>query len=277
MVGRAIATALGDKLGQRVFVDNRSGAGGVVGTEAAANSAPDGYTLVLVSIAHAVNPSLYKLTYDPLNSFAPIGIVAAGPNVLAVHPRLPVNSVKELIARAKQKPGALNYASAGTGSFQHLGGELFKQMAGVNIQHVPYRGGGPAMLDVISGHVGMIFSSLIQTVPTIASGDLKALATGGTKRSPVLPDIPTIAEAGVPGYEANNWWGMLAPAGTPAAILEILQRALEEVLQSPAVQQQFDREGASVLRMTPAQFRDYIEAELAKWSAVIKQGDFRPQ
>ena len=199
-----------------MVVDNRGGAGGVIGTEAAANAAHDGYTLLIISIAHAVSPWLYKLPYDPIKSFAPVAILASGPNVLVVNPELPVHSVNELIALAKQKPGELNYASAGIGSFQHLGGELFKLTAGVNIVHVPYKGGGPAMIDVVGGHTKIMFSSLVQTSGFVLNGKLRALGTGGSQRSSVLPDVPTIAEAGLPGYEANNWWGIMAPAGTPA-------------------------------------------------------------
>jgi len=215
VVGRVFATRLSERLGKQVVVDNRSGAGGVVGTEVVANAPPDGYTLLVISLAHAVNPWLYKLSYDPIKAFAPIGIMASGTNVLVVHPDLPVHSVKELLDMAKAKPGELQYASAGIGSFQHLGGELFKLTAKVDLLHVPFRGGGPAMIDVVGGHTKVMFSSLVQTTPFIHSGKLRALATGGAKRSPVLPDIPTIAEAGVPGYEATNWWGILAPAGTP--------------------------------------------------------------
>src|SRR5947209_1953725 len=192
VVGRLVASQLSQRLGQQVFVDNRGGAGGVIGTEAAATAAPDGYTLLIVSIAHAVNPALYKLNYDPVKSFAPVTILATGPNVLAVNPQLPVASVRELVALAKQKPGDLEYASAGIGSFQHLGGELFKLTAGVDILHVPYKGGGPAMIDVAGGHTKVIFSSLVQTTPLIRSGKLRALATGGKTRSAVLPDLPTI-------------------------------------------------------------------------------------
>src|SRR5262249_37487231 len=198
VVGRMFATQLSEKLGKQVIVDNRAGAGGVIGTEVAANSAPDGYTLLVISIAHAVNPWLYKLTYDPIKSFTPVAILASGTNVLVVNPELPVKSVKELLDLAKQKPGELQYASAGVGSFQHLGGELFKIEAGVNILHVPFKGGGPAMIDVIGGHTKVMFSSLVQTTPHIKSGKLRALGTGGKQRSPVLPDVPTIAEAGVP-------------------------------------------------------------------------------
>jgi len=275
VVGRLVAGQLSERLGQQVFVDNRGGAGGVIGTEAAANAAADGYTLLIVSIAHAVNPALYKLNYDPVRSFSPITILASGPNVLAVNPHLPVNSVKDLIALAREKPGAVEYASAGVGSFQHMGGELFKLMAGVDILHVPYKGGGPAMSDVISGHVKVIFSSLIQTTPFIQSGQLKALGTGGVKRSPVLPDVPTIAEAGVPGYAAENWWGIVAPAGTPVPIIERLQGDIQAVLQSPSLQQQFAREGASSLEMSSAEFASYIETEIAKWRRVVEKGNIR--
>jgi tripartite-type tricarboxylate transporter receptor subunit TctC len=277
VVGRMVAQQLSVKLGQQVFVDNRGGAGGMIGTEAAANAAPDGYTLCVVSIAHAVNPALHKLNYDPIKSFTPIAIFATGPNVLAINPTLPVKSVKELIALAKQKPGELNYASAGVGSFQHLGGELFKLLAGVDMVHVPYKGGGPAMQDVISGHVKIMFSSLIQTTPFIQSGQLKALGTGGAKRSPVLPDVPTIAEAGVPGYVADNWWGLAAPAGLPAPIVEKLYQATKAALKAPELQAQFAREGAATLEMSTAEFADYIKTEIAKWGRVVKEGKISAQ
>ncbi len=206
VVGRMIGTQLSERLGKQVIVDNRAGAGGVVGTELAASAPKDGYTILIISMAHAVNPWLYKLPYDPIKAFTPISILASGPNVVTVHPSLPVNSIKELVALAKQKPGELQYASAGIGSFQHLGGELFKLEAGVDILHVPFKGGGPAMIDVVGGHTKVLFSSLVQTTPHIRSGKLKALGVGGSKRNAVLPDVPTVAEAGVPTYEAVNWW-----------------------------------------------------------------------
>jgi tripartite-type tricarboxylate transporter receptor subunit TctC len=277
VVGRMVAHQLSIILGQTVFVDNRGGAGGTIGTEAAVNAAPDGYTLLVVSIAHAVNPSLYKLNYDPIKSFTPIAIFATGPNVLAINPTLPVTSVKELVALAKQKPGELNYASAGVGSFQHLGAELFKLQAGVDIVHVPYKGGGPAMTDVISGHVKIMFSSLIQTTPFIQSGQLKALGTGGAKRSPVLPDVPTIAEAGVEGYVADNWWGLAAPAGLPAPMVEKLYAATQAALKAPDLQAQFAREGAATVEMSTATFGEYIKNEIAKWARVVKEGNIRAQ
>jgi tripartite-type tricarboxylate transporter receptor subunit TctC len=276
VVGRMIATHLGERLGKQVVVDNRSGAGGVIGTEIAANSPPDGYTLLVISIAHSVNPWLYRLNYDPLKSFTPVGILASGPNVLAVNPALPVNSVKELVALAKQKPGDIQYASAGVGSFQHLGGELFKLEAGVDMLHVPFKGGGPAMIDVIGGHTKLVFSSLVQTTPHIKSGKLKALATGGTKRSPVLPDVPTVKEAGVPTYEAVNWWGIVAPAGTPQPIIEKVHKELTAVQASPEVQKQFSSEGAEIVQMSPAEFGAFMEKEMKKWERVVKEGNIKP-
>jgi len=277
VVGRVVAKYLSDKLGQTVYVDNRGGAGGTIGTEALANATPDGYTLGIISIAHAVNPALYKLNYDPIKSFAPISIFATGPNVLVVNPEMPVKSVAELLALAKQKPGELNYASAGVGSFQHLGGELFKLTANADIVHVPYKGGGPAMQDVIAGHVKIMFSSLVQTTPFIKSGQLRALGTGGAKRSVVLPDVPTIAEAGVPGYVADNWWGIAAPANLPAPIAEKLYKAVQAALKAPELVAQFDREGATIVEMDSAAFAEYIKTEIVKWGRVVKEGHITAQ
>jgi tripartite-type tricarboxylate transporter receptor subunit TctC len=276
VVGRVIATALSERLGKQVVVDNRAGAGGVIGTEIAAKAAPDGYTLLVVSLAHAVNPSLYKLSYDPIKSFAPIAVLASGPNVLAVHPGLPVKSVRELVALAKQKPGDLQYASAGVGSFQHLGGELFKLAAGVDILHVPFKGGGPAMIDVIGGHTKLVFSSLVQTTPHIKSGKLRALGTGGPKRNPVLPDVPTISED-VPGYEAVNWWGIVAPAGTPAPIIEKLHGAITAAQSSPELQKHLESEGASTFQMSTAEFGAFMQTEMTKWARVVKEGNIKPE
>jgi tripartite-type tricarboxylate transporter receptor subunit TctC len=277
VVGRLVAQQLSTKLGQQVYVDNRAGAGGTIGTEACATATPDGYTICVISIAHAVNPALYTLKYDPVKSFTPISIFATGPNVLVVNPTSPIKSVKELLALAKEKPGELNYASAGVGSFQHLGAELFKLQANVNLVHVPYKGGGPAMQDVIAGHVKIMFSSLVQTTPFIKSGQLIALGTGGAKRNPVLPDVPTIAEAGVPGYVADNWWGLAAPAGIPKPIAEKLYAATQAALKSPELQAAFDREGAATVEMSSAQFADYIRTEIEKWGRVVKEGNIHPQ
>ncbi|MGB9295291.1 MAG: tripartite tricarboxylate transporter substrate binding protein [Pseudolabrys sp.] len=277
VVGRLVAQQLSTKLGQQVYVDNRAGAGGTIGTEACATAAPDGYTICVISIAHAVNPALYQLKYDPIKSFTPISIFATGPNVLVVNPTSPIRSVKDLLALAKEKPGELNYASAGVGSFQHLGAELFKLQAHVNLVHVPYKGGGPAMQDVIAGHVKIMFSSLVQTTPFIKSGQLIALGTGGAKRSPVLPDVPTIAEAGVPGYVADNWWGLAAPAGLPKPIIDKLFTATQAALKAPELQAQFEREGAATVEMSTAEFGEYIKTEIEKWGRVVKEGNIHSQ
>ena len=277
VVGRVIAQHLGDVLGKQVIVDNRGGAGGVVGTEQAAHAAPDGYTLLGISLAHAVNPWLYKLPYDPIKAFAAIGIMGKGPVVLSVNPTLPVHSVKELIAMAKQKPGDLQYASAGVGSFQHLSAELFKLTAAVDLLHIPFKGGGPAMVDVMGGHTKVMFSSLVQTTPNIKSGKLRALGVGGTERSKVLPDIPTIAEAGVPSYESVNWWGIVAPAGTPAPIIEKLHAALSKAQDNPEAQKYFDNEGAVIVRMSTEEFGKYMVSEMNKWEQVVKKGGIKAE
>jgi tripartite-type tricarboxylate transporter receptor subunit TctC len=277
VVGRIVANQLGQKLGQQVFVDNRAGAGGVVGTDVAAKSAPDGYTLLVISVAHAVDPWIYKEPYDPIKDFVPVGILGTGTNVLTVNPKLPVNSVQDLLALARQKPGFLNYASAGIGSFQNLSGELFKLMAGVDIVHVPYKGGGPGMLAVIAGEDQVMFSSIVQTIPNIQSGLLHALATGGAKRSPILPDLPTIGEGGVPGYVASDWWGILAPAGTPAPIVAKLHDAIEEVLQSADTKKYMDQQGATPLPMSTADFGNYIQSEIAKWGPVVQKAGMKAE
>jgi tripartite-type tricarboxylate transporter receptor subunit TctC len=277
VVARMIGIQLSERLGKQVVVDNRGGAGGIIGTEAAANAANDGYTLLIISIAHAVSPWLYKLQYDPIKSFVPVAILASGPNVLVVNPELPVHSVTDLIKLAKQKPGELNYASAGIGSFQHLGGELFKLTAGINIVHVPYKGGGPAMTDVLGGFTKIMFSSLVQTSGFVHSGQLRALGTGGSHRNSVLPDVPTIAEAGLAGYEANNWWGVVAPAGTPPAIVEKLHKEISAVQNSEQTRKQFSIEGAEIVQMSSAEFGTFMVSEMKKWERVVKEGGIKAE
>jgi tripartite-type tricarboxylate transporter receptor subunit TctC len=277
VVGRIVANQLGNKLGKQVFVDNRAGAGGVVGSDLAAKATPDGYTLLIVSIAHAVDPWLYKEPFDSLKDFVPVSIIATGTNVLTVNPTVPVHSVKELLALAKEKPGVLNYASAGIGSFQHLSGELFKLTAEVDIQHVPYKGGGPAMLAVIAGEAQVMFSSIVQTVPNIQGGQLRALATGGAQRSPILPDLPTIAEAGVPGYVATNWWGVVAPKDTPQPIVNKLHDAIAELLNSAETKKYLDNEGAAPVHMSAAEFGKFIADETAKWGPVVKKAGMKAE
>ena len=277
IVGRFIATKLSERLGKQVVADNRGGAGGVIGTEAAAKSDPDGHTLLVISSAYAINTSLYKLPYDPVKAFTAIAKVGTGPNVFAVHPGVPVNSVKEFIALAKEKPGQLNFAAAGVGSFQHLGSELFKSMTGVDVGIVQFKGGGPAMIDVIGGHTPAALGSLIQFMPHIKSGKVKALGTGGAKRSVTLPDVPTISEAGVPGYEANNWWGILAPAGTPRPIVDQLYKEISAILSAAETQKVFGDQGAEVDKLGPAEFGPYIVAETAKWGKVIKEANIKAE
>ncbi len=278
VVGRLIAAHLGERLGKQIIVDNRgAGAGGVVGTEFALNQPHDGYTLLIISLAYAVNPWLYKLPYDPIKSITPVAMFGSGPNVLVVHPSLPINTVGELLAEAKKKPGELHYASAGIGSFQHLGGELFKLMAGVNILHVPFKGGGPAMIDVVGGHNKVMFSSLVQTTPHIKSGKLRALGVGSLTRNPVLPDVPAIAEAGVPDYESVNWWGIVAPAGTPPAIVERLHKEITAVQNNDEVKKVLEREGAQTVPMSTAEFTAYIQKDMKKWERVVKEGNIKAE
>jgi len=277
IVGRMIATQLSEKLGKPVVVDNRGGAGGLIGTEAAANSPPDGYTLLLVSLGYAFNASLYKLPYDPATAFAPVALLGAGPVVLVVNSKLPVNSVKELLALAKEKPGQLHYVSGGIGSFQHLTGALFKLQSGADIVHVPFKGAAPAMMDVVAGNTEIAIGTIILMLPQIKAGRLKALGVGSTKRLAFLPDLPTIAEAGVPGYEANNWWGIVVPTGTPAAIIARLHKELTVVLASAETKKRFESEGSEAAQMTPEEFGRFMTAETAKWAKVVKEAGIKAE
>jgi len=277
IVGRMIATQLSEKLGKPVVVDNRGGAGGLIGTEAAANSLPDGYTLLLVSLGYAFNASLYKLPYDPATAFAPVALLGAGPVVLVVNSKLPVNTVKELLALAKEKPGQLHYVSGGIGSFQHLTGALFKLQSGADIVHVPFKGAAPAMMDVVAGNTEIAIGTIILMLPQIKAGRLKALGVGSTKRLAFLPDVPTIAEAGVPGYEANNWWGIVVPTGTPAAIIERLHKELTVVLASAETKKRFESEGSEAGKMAPEEFGRFITAETAKWARVVKEAGIKAE
>jgi tripartite-type tricarboxylate transporter receptor subunit TctC len=272
-----VATQLSGRLGKQVVVENRSGAGGVIGTEIAANAPKDGYTLLVVSLVNTVNPWLYKLSYDPIGSFVPIAAIGSAPNVLLTHPDLPVASVGELLAFARQKPGAVQYASGGVGSFQHLGGELFKLMAGVDLLHVPFKGGGPALIDVLGGHSKAVFATTITALPHVRANKLRALGVGSRARSPVLADVPTIAEAGVPGYEAVNWIGIAAPAGTPPEIVTRLHAEIAAAVDSPEVQKQFASEGVEPMRMSPAEFGAFMVQEMGKWERVVKEGGIKAE
>jgi len=277
VVGRAIGQQLAERLGQGVVIDNRGGAGGIIGMDAAAKSPPDGYTLVMISIALPASIALGRMAQDAMKSFAPVSMLGSGPAVLAVPASSPANSVKDLLNLLKSKPGELNAAAAGIGSFQHLATELFRLQSVTNFVIVQYKGGGPALTDLIAGHVQLNLGSLVQFLPHIRSGKLKALGVGGAKRNPALPDVPTIAEAGVPGYEASNWWGILAPAGTPAPILDRLHRELSAVLDSPETRKRFELEGAEVVRMSPPEFANFVAQETVKWTRVVKDAGIKAE
>ena len=279
IVGRLVANDMSPLLGQQVVIDNRGGAGGIIGTEIAANAQPDGHTLLIASVAFAYNPSIYKsqVRFDPEKSFTPIAMIGTGPSALTVHPRVAVNSTQELIALAKAKPGTLNYATAGIGSFQHLSTELFRLQAGVNIVHIPFKGGGPAMADVIAGNTQITMGSLLQLIPHIQGNRLKVLAVGGAKRNSALPNVPTVAESGVPGYEANNWWGILAPAGVSPVIVRKLEATVLKVLDVPDMQKKFASQGAEVAYLNSAAYGKFIKVETAKWSKVVRDAGIKAE
>jgi tripartite-type tricarboxylate transporter receptor subunit TctC len=275
IVGRLISAQLTERLGKQFIVENKPGAGGIVAGEQLVNSPKDGHTLMIVSLAITVNPYFYKMPYSPVTHFAPVAILASAPNVLSINPKVPAKSIKELVALAKAKPGELRYASAGMGTFMHLGPELFKQMAGVDIMHVPFKGGGPAMIDVMGGDTQMTFASVPTTIPHVRSGKLAAIGVGGAKRSFALPDVPTIDEAGVPGYRFGNWIGLVAPAGTPEPVIAKLHVALTAAQDSPELQKSFAREGAETVRMSSSEFGKYIASELAKMGKVVKDAGLK--
>jgi len=278
IVGRMVGAQLGDRLGQSIVVDNRSGAGATIGAAIAASAAPDGYTLLLISASFVYNPSLYKhLPYDPAHAFAPVAMLGSGPLALLVTPSLPVNSTKELLALAREKPGQINYATAGIGSLIHLASELFRIQGKVDMIHVPYKGGAPAMLDVAAGQAQMTMATIIQCLPMIHNKQLKPIGISALKRSPVLPDVPTIDESGLPGFVANNWWGVLAPAATPREILDQLHDAINAILSSDETRRRFDAEGATATPMTRDAFAGYITEETGKWAEVVKQADIKAE
>ncbi len=270
-LARIVGQKLTQDFGQTVVMDNRPGAGANIGAEIAAHSAPDGYTIVMGNIAHAVNATLYrKLGYDLVKDFAPITLLAATPNILVVHPSVAAKSVKELIALAKAKPGQFNYASSGSGSSAHLAGELFKNLAGVDLVHIPYKGGGPAVISLIAGESAIGFATMPSVLPQVKAGKLRALGVTTAKRSPAVPDLPTIAEAGVPGYEANTWYGVLAPAKTPAPIVGRLHGEFLNIMQSADIRERIAVHGYEPETNTPQEFAAYIKSEIIKWGKVVK-------
>ena len=276
-VARAIAQQLGPDLGQPVVVDNRPGAGGSVGAELAAKSPPDGYTLFLAGVgSHAVNPNLHaRLAYDPVRDFTPITLVATAPSVLVVNPAVPARTVAEFTAYARANPGKLNYASNGNGSAAQLAAAMYESMANVRMVHVPYKGIAPALTDLLSGEVQLMFGTVVALVPHIQAGKLRALAVTSRKRSALLPDVPSLAESGLPDYEAGSWYGVMAPAGTPREIVERLHGAIARALKQPDVAQRLAAEGAIVIGSTPAEFGAHIKAELARVGNVVRAAGIR--
>ena len=277
VVGRVIAAQLTGRLGQTVIVDNRGTGGGILAINAAAKSPADGYTLLLVSVGHPVGIALARMPVESLQWFTPVAAVATGPSLLVVPTAMPVNSLTDLVTLAKRKPGALNAGSAGPGSFQHLATELFRLQAGIDIVIIQYKGGGPALVDLLAGQVEMNVGSVVQNLPHVRSGKLKALAVGGPRRIPALPDVPTFAEAGLPGAEASNWWGIVAPAGTPAAVIGRLGQDVAAILDSAETLKRFELEGAEILRMSPEQFGQFMSAETMKWTRVVREGGVKAE
>jgi len=275
VLARLTSAELAARLKQSVIIDNRSGAGGIVGMQIAAQAPSDGYTLMITSTAYGYLIAKPAVTVDLIDSFAPIALLGISDSALTVHPSLPVKSVRDLIALAKARPGMLHYASSGVGGFPHMNTELFKLMAGVDLVHVPFKGGGPAILDVIAGHTQIIITSVIGVMPHIKSGRLRVLGVGSLKRISSLPDVPTISESGVPGYETSIWYGVFAPAGTPAPIIEQLHTEIAAVLASAEMRKKFDAQGVEIKNMSSAEFGKFMVSEAAKWMRVVKDAGIK--
>ena len=273
ILSRQVGARLADALGQQVVIDNRAGAAGNLASEVVGKGNPDGYTLLMATVSsHGINPGLYKkVPYDPVKDYAPVTLIASYPLILAANPGVPVKNVKDLIALAKSKPGSVRFGSSGNGSPGHLSGEIFKGMAAIDLVHVPYKGGAPAMLAVLSGEVQITFATLPGAMPHIKSGKLHGLAVTTAKRSPALPEVPTIAESGLPGYDVSSWAGLMAPAGTPKDIVHKLNAATVKALARPDMRERLASEGAEPVGNTPEQFAAFVKVELAKWARAIKQ------
>ena len=271
---RIVAQRLSEALGQQVVIDNRPGAGSMLGAEVVAKTNPDGYTLLLTATTHVISASLYKkVPYDAVRDFAPVMLVGSGPNVLAIHPSLPAKSVRELIALAKAQPNKIDYASSGNGSAQHLFGALFLSMANIRMTHIPYKGSAPATTDLISGQVSVGFPGIALALPHTKAGRLRSLAVTSEKRSKAMPDVPSLAEAGVPGYAATLWSGLLAPKGTPPEVIQRLHDEIAKILRQPDVENTFLATGTDVTITTPDQFGQFLKAEYDKWANVVKAVD----
>ncbi len=270
-VARLISTRLAEKFGQPVIPENRAGAGGVIGAELTARAAPDGYTILIVSATHTVNPSLRKtLPYDTINDFASVTLATAQPYVMLAHPSLPAKNVKELVVLARARPGQINYASSGAGTLGHLGFELLKTTANINMVHVPYKGIVPAITDIVGGHVSLLYSTVVSGMPQVNAGKLRALAVSSIKRAQVAPGVPTVAESGFPGYDVSGWYGILAPAKTPADIITRLNSEIVTILRSPAATERLAADGSEAVGSTPEQFGAHIKSEITKWGKVVK-------
>jgi tripartite-type tricarboxylate transporter receptor subunit TctC len=277
-VGRALAQKLTEAWGQSVIVDNRPGAGGNIGADLVAKAAPDGYTVVMGALStHAVNPSLYaKMPYDAIKDFAPITLVAITPNVLVVNPSLPVNSVRELVAYAKANPGKLAFGSGSNGSAGHLAGELFKADTGTDLLHVPFKGAAPAMQALLSGDIQLMFDNLASASAQVKAGKLKALAVTTARRSPLAPDLPTMAESGLPGFDISTWFGLLAPAGTPPDVVARWNAEVGRILRTPDMRERLTAMGAEAAPDTPAEFAQFIASEAAKYARIVKVSGAKP-
>ena len=278
IVARILAHKLTEQVGQQVVVENRAGAGTIIGNDAVAKSAPDGYTLLMGLSTLAINPSMYAtVPYDALRDFAPISQAVSGPNVLIVHPSVPARTVKELIALAKAKPGSLTFGSAGMGTSPHLSAELFKTLAHVDMVHVPFKGSGLSIISQLAGEIAANYPSLPTAMPYIKAGRLRALGVTTAKRAQALPDVPSIAEAGVPGYEATQWFGLLAPAATPRPIVDRLYQEASRALRTADLKERMTAEGLEVVGTAPEEFAEYIKSETVKWAKVIKAAGIKPQ
>jgi tripartite-type tricarboxylate transporter receptor subunit TctC len=277
ILARALGQPLSEMLGQQVTIDNRAGAGGIIATELGAKAAADGYTLLVGSSAgFAINPNLMaKLPYDPVKDFSPVGMFATLSYVVDVHPSLPAKTLKDLLALARAKPGAINYGSAGQGSSTHLAIEQFAQMAGVKLTHIPYKGNTPAMTALMSGEVAMVFDPVLTSAPLVKSGRVRALGVTTAQRSALMPDVPTVSEAGIPGYESGNWFGVFAPAGTPREIIERLNAAINKTMIRPDMKAKLASQGADALTGSPADLAALVQRELAKFAAIIKAANVR--
>lgn len=268
---RIVGPSLSERLGQPVMIDNRPGAGTMLGTELTARSAPDGYTIMIASASHAINPTLYaKVNYDPVRDFRAITMAISFPFILAVHPALPVQSVKELIAYSRANPGKISYASSGVGSTNHLAGELFKRTAGVEMLHVAYKGGGPAMVDVMSGNVSSIFGTVVQTMPQVRAGKLRGLAVSSARRAAFAADVPTISEDGLPGFDVTGWYAFLAPAAAPASAVARLNQDMTAILRTPAIQERLISLGTEPWPTAPEQAQAFIATEVVRWGKLIR-------